>query len=92
MPSYEWLFDNDLDVSSMPAKIRVLQTLNTPYPEGYDEYAVADLQAQAREVVESLKQQGIEAERLEDKEITAIIAYLQRLGTDIKPDVNATNQ
>ncbi|PHI19716.1 cytochrome C oxidase Cbb3 [Lewinellaceae bacterium SD302] len=92
MPSYEWLFENDLDVSSMPAKIRTLQKLNTPYPEGYDEQAVADLQLQARDIVESLQQQGIEAERLEDKEITAIIAYLQRLGTDIKPDVNAANK
>ncbi|MEM6963302.1 MAG: cytochrome-c oxidase, cbb3-type subunit I [Bacteroidota bacterium] len=102
MPPYPWLYTNDLDVSDLPKKIRVLQTLNTPYPEGYDQIAVDELRKQAKEATEILKQQiessipdfeakGISMEGLENKEIIALIAYLQRLGTDIRPKQRAEN-
>ncbi len=85
MPPYPWLIEDDLDVSNTAAKIRVLQTLNTPYPPRYDEIAVQDLEKQAGIIAGNLKKEGIEQEGLEKKEIIAIIAYLQRLGTDINP-------
>ncbi len=85
MPPYPWLLEDDLDVSQTAAKIRTLQTLGTPYPPRYDEIAVADLEKQASKIAENLKKEGIEQEGLEKKEIIAIIAYLQRLGTDINP-------
>jgi cytochrome c oxidase cbb3-type subunit I/II len=59
-----------------------MQKLGVPYPEGFDELAVADLEAQAAEVAARLKKDGIEADA--NKDIIALIAYLQRLGTDIK--------
>jgi cytochrome c oxidase cbb3-type subunit I/II len=82
MPPYPWLAEKDLDVSSTAKKIRVLQTLGTPYPNGYDKIANDDLQKQAEEVSKTLKEQGIEI--APQKEMIALIAYLQRLGTDIK--------
>ncbi|MBR7207177.1 cytochrome-c oxidase, cbb3-type subunit II [Microvirga sp. STS02] len=82
MPPYPWLFENTIDYSTLPNKIRVLQGLNTPYPAGFDKLAVADAQAQARGIVAELKKEDIEVKS--DKEIVALIAYLQRLGTDIK--------
>ncbi|MDJ0367654.1 cytochrome-c oxidase, cbb3-type subunit I [Hymenobacter sp. H14-R3] len=82
MPAYPWLFDNQLDNSTLPAKIRVLQKLGTPYPAGFDRLAVADAQAQARSVAAALKTEDIDVKS--DREIVALIAYLQRLGTDIK--------
>jgi cytochrome c oxidase cbb3-type subunit I/II len=82
MPPYPWLFDNQIDYSTLPSKIRVLQRLGTPYPAGYDEQAVADAQRQAEGIVRDLKKEEIEV--LSDREIVALIAYLQRLGTDIK--------
>ncbi len=85
MPPYPWLIEDDLDTSLTAKKIRTLQILNTPYPNGFDEEAVADLKKQAAEIAKRLRKEGVEQERLEDKEITALIAYLQRLGTDIKP-------
>ena len=85
MPPYPWMYENDLDVSSLPAKIRVLQMLNTPYPEGYDKIALQDLRKQAAEIAEGLKGPSGNMEDLENKEIIALIAYLQRLGTDIRP-------
>ena len=59
-----------------------MQTLGVPYAEGFDEQAVADLEAQAAKVVANLKKDGIDADP--NKDIIALIAYLQRLGTDIK--------
>ena len=91
MPPYPWLAEYDLDVSQTAAKIRVLTTLGTPYPEGFDEEAVANLQAQAAQIAAKLEEQGIKGENLAQKEMIALIAYLQRLGTDIKPKAQAEN-
>jgi len=85
MPPYPWLLEDDLDTTYTAAKIKVLQQLGTPYPENFAEIANQDLYNQAMGIAEKLRSEGIEQERLEDKEIIAIIAYLQRLGTDIKP-------
>jgi cytochrome c oxidase cbb3-type subunit I/II len=82
MPAYPHMYENEIDKASMPAKIRAMQKLGVPYPEGFDELAVADLEAQAAEVAARLKKDGIEADA--NKDIIALIAYLQRLGTDIK--------
>ncbi|NOX47023.1 MAG: cytochrome-c oxidase, cbb3-type subunit I [Chlorobi bacterium] len=81
MPPYPWLATKDIDMDIIPAKIRAMQTLGVPYPEGYDQKAVADLQKQAHGIAEGLRKSGIEVE--DQKEIIAMIAYLQRLGTDI---------
>ena len=91
MPPYPWLLRDELSTKSTAAKIRTLQTLGTPYPDGYDQIAVDDLQKQAKIVANSLRKDGIDDEKLEEKEIIALIAYLQRLGTDIKPKPQAGN-
>jgi cytochrome c oxidase cbb3-type subunit I/II len=82
MPSYSWLLDNKIDTASTPAKIRAMQTLGVPYPKGYDKLANSDLMAQANSIRLSLKMDKIETPK--DAEIVALIAYLQRLGKDIK--------
>ncbi len=91
MPAYPWLIKDDLKTSLTAAKIRALQKLGTPYPEGYDEIALDDLQKQAAIITASLEKDGIQQEGLAQKEIVALIAYLQRLGTDIKPQPQAGN-
>lgn len=82
MPPYPWLIAQKLDVSQTPAKIRAMQTLGVPYRENFDAVAVAKLNAQAETIAEDLKQNNIQVKS--DREIIALIAYLQRLGTDIK--------
>lgn len=82
MPPYPWMATNMMNHSDLPAKIRTLQKLGVPYPEGYDEQANADLMVQAEQIVANLKSAGVEA--MPESEIVALIAYLQRLGTDIK--------
>lgn len=84
MPAYPWLINDQLNTSTLPAKIRAMQKLGVPYPEGYDQQALADLQKQADKVNANLAKDGIEIES--DREIIALIAYLQRLGTDIKAE------
>jgi cytochrome c oxidase cbb3-type subunit I/II len=92
MPAYPWLFHNDLDMEGTPGKIRAMQTLGVPYADQYDMIAVADLKAQAKGIVTNLQAdddvtkmiQTEDIKHIESKEIIALIAYLQRLGTDIK--------
>ncbi|MTI31570.1 cytochrome-c oxidase, cbb3-type subunit I [Xanthovirga aplysinae] len=82
MPPYPWLFEESYDMNMTPKMIKAMQTLGVPYPEGYDQYANDDVKNQANLITQRLKSDGIEI--APDKEIVALIAYLQRLGTDIK--------
>ena len=87
MPTYPWLLDKDLDTTSTAAKIRVMQRLGVPYPEGYDKIANQELMEQAEAIKANLETFQIQTPA--DKEIIALIAYLQRLGTDIKAENTA---
>jgi len=82
MPRYSWLLDKKLDTNSIPPRISALRKVGVPYPQGLEQTAVADARKQADQIVANLKQGSIDAPP--DKEIIALIAYLQRLGTDIK--------
>jgi len=85
MPRYPWLIANQLNTSSIQKKISVLRKLGVPYPEGFEELAMADMQKQADGIAASLKSATITVEA--DREIIALIAYLQRLGTDVRTDL-----
>ncbi len=82
MPQYTWLIDDELDTSSTAPKIRAMQTLGVPYPKGFDKIANADLLMQANKITASLKADKIETSPT--SEIVALIAYIQRLGRDVK--------
>lgn len=82
MPPYPWLFTQSINPEKTAGKINALRKVGVPYPEGFEDTANQDLKAQAQEIVASLKADGVEAS--EAAEIIALIAYLQRLGTDIK--------
>jgi cytochrome c oxidase cbb3-type subunit I/II len=92
MPPYPWLVEHDLDLSELPAKIKALRTLGTPYPRGYEERAIADAQEQAKQIAANLKTEGLNAPDIDKKEIAALIAYLQRLGTDINVEKTASQK
>ncbi|MEN9291601.1 MAG: hypothetical protein RLZZ357_1445 [Bacteroidota bacterium] len=94
MPAYTWLREDNLDLSLTAKKIRAMQTLGVPYAKEYDQKAVADLKKQAHEIaldiVNTTPKQALTGvnqaslvQDIEQKEITALIAYLQRLGVDI---------
>jgi cytochrome c oxidase cbb3-type subunit I/II len=89
MPNYDWLITQKLDTTTTPAKIRGMQKLGVPYPSGYDKIANQDLDKQAKGIADNLAKDHIKVKS--NKEIIAIIAYLQRLGTDIKAGKTANN-
>ncbi|WP_410479507.1 cytochrome-c oxidase, cbb3-type subunit I [Pedobacter nutrimenti] len=82
MPPYEWLITQKLDTTTTIAKINAMRTLGVPYEPGYEHQANKDLDKQARDIAADLNKNNVKVKS--DKEIIAIIAYLQRLGMDIK--------
>jgi len=84
MPAYPHMLEDALDLSDLPAKITALRKLGTPYPRDFEKYAITNAQEQAKKIAANLAAQGVKDQNMEEKEIVAIIAYLQRLGTDIK--------
>jgi cytochrome c oxidase cbb3-type subunit I/II len=83
MPRYSWLLTQNLETDTLPWKLSALRRIGVPYPAGYENGpAQKDLQEQAEKVVADLKLGGVNTDP--NKEIIALIGYLQRLGTDIK--------
>lgn len=89
MPNYDWLITQNLDTSTTAAKIRALRKVGVPYPAGYENIANSDLEKQAQKIADNLANDKIKVKS--NKEIIALIAYLQRLGTDIKANKTAAN-
>jgi cytochrome c oxidase cbb3-type subunit I/II len=87
MPSYSFMLDRELDTATTAAKIRAMQSLGVPYPKGYDAEANRDLDAQAKEITANLAKDGIKTSS--NKEVIAVIAYMQRLGKDISKSQTA---
>ncbi len=90
MPAYPWLFDDQVDVSSTVAKIKAMKRLGVPYPEGYEKIAASEMEKQAKGIAANLEKDGMKTKS--DREIVALIAYLQRMGTDIKKTATDTTK
>jgi cytochrome c oxidase cbb3-type subunit I/II len=90
MPRYQWLIKDELDKSSTQDKMRAMVTLGVPYTEAEINNALKHMDEQATKIETNLlanpdikKSFGAQtASPLKDREIVALIAYLQRLGTD----------
>ncbi len=87
MPKYPWLLEDKLNTDTTVAKLKVMQLVGVPYSEKDLEQALGNLEAQARKIASDLNSQGFNDAKA-DQEIIALIAYLQRLGTDISKDEN----
>lgn len=81
MPPFPWLYTQKLAVSPLTSKIRVLRELGVPYPPMTPAQIRAEVDTQANQIVATLRTQGRYA--TPDKEIIALIAYLQKLGKTI---------
>ena len=81
MPAYAWLYEQTLNTSQTADKLSAMKKLGVPYEEIQIKHALQDLEAQAKGIQEQLATEKIKVSS--DKEIIALIAYLQRLGTDI---------
>lgn len=83
MPPYPWLFTNSLDVSHTKDKLEAMVQLGVPYEQEYIDNWDLYLNEQAEAIANGLTKE-VKVEVRSTDEIVALIAYLQRLGTDIK--------
>jgi cytochrome c oxidase cbb3-type subunit I/II len=84
MPSYPFLFEKVIEKNTTKSKIHAMRKMGVPYEENYEAIANADLEKQATDIATKLSiENKIKVDS--DKEIIALIAYLQRLG-NIKLD------
>jgi len=81
MPPYAFMLEQNLDTSTTAAKINAMRTLGVPYAKGFENYANQDLMMQAKSISIMLRADSIRVSP--NKEVIALIAYIQRLGKDI---------
>lgn len=93
MPRYPWLIATDLDRSKMVSKLELMKnTFDVPYTKAEIDSANSWADNQSKKIVKEIFSEAADLKtayadrqgQLEKKEIVALIAYLQRLGTDIK--------
>lgn len=84
MPNYPWLYRNRMDLVTLRKKLSVMKMLGVPYDD--ETVQNGDLQAgrQAEEIADKLRSEGA-PDGLKDKEIIALIAYMQSLGQKHNP-------
>jgi cytochrome c oxidase cbb3-type subunit I/II len=92
MPNYPWLLSQKLDTTVAGDRLRALRKTGVPYTDAEIAGAAKSIEEQSKKVVANLAIGSI-TNAPPDREIVAMIAYLQRLGTDIKlaPAAPATN-
>jgi cytochrome c oxidase cbb3-type subunit I/II len=78
MPNFQWMLTDRLDLSVLPRRIAVQRMLGVPYPAMAADEVVANARAQAAQIADDLRVAG--ANVAPDKEVIAVIAYLQKLG------------
>ncbi len=83
MPAYPWLFKDKTDFAIIRKKLQVMKSLGVPYSDSDVELAEAEARREAKEIADRLAEAGA-ALKMEEKEIVALIAYLQRLGADFR--------
>ena len=82
MPAYPRLLTDRIDFAGIQKRVDVMAMLGVPYGRALHD-APDMARTQAREIAAQIVEQGGPG-ALEDKEVTALVAYLQRLGTDLK--------
>jgi cytochrome c oxidase cbb3-type subunit I/II len=83
MPNYPWLLTQKLDLSPLPARLKALRAVGVPYTDADIAEAIPRVESQQKNIVVNLAV-GSVTNAPADREIIALIAYLQRVGSDIK--------
>ena len=82
MPSFSWMADEKLDFDSIPLRVHAMQRLGVPYTDEDRDHSIDNAKAQAAQIAGKIAKQG-GPPGLNDRELIALIAYVQRLGTDL---------
>ena len=88
MPEYSWLEKKKLDFNSVPLRVKAMRILGVPYTLEQEQTAKEHAKAQAQQVAQSIVDgsagdTSVTVDALKDKQVVALIAYLERLGTDL---------
>ena len=110
MPAYPWLFHKDTDFKSLPGKIAVQQRVGVPYPIMTPDEIEQGAREQAMKIATGLVEEKVDIpagkdgkqptnpsearKAIEDKQIIALIAYLQKLGKykEVEVDEDGTKK
>lgn len=87
MPNYPWLAVNKVDVAGVKNKLKVMTSLGVPYSDEQVESAAEAYMNQANKISEGLTAEKVVLDP--ESELTALIAYMQRLGIDGKAAIKS---
>ena len=82
MPAYPWLEEAQVDLDVLEVKLKAMQSLGVPYSNDQVKRGREAYLEQANAIVEGLQRDGVQV--APESELIALIAYMQRLGVDIK--------
>ena len=82
MPNYPWLYTDKTNVEILPRKLDVMRKLGVPYKVESEEAIQASVESQEKGIVDDLAKAGAVIEP--DREIVALISYLQKIGKSEK--------
>lgn len=84
MPRYSWMLEDEIEFDVIQGRVDVMTMLGVPYGDAVKN-AESMAREQAKEIAAAVVEQG-GPQGLESKQIVALTAYLQRLGTDISKE------
>jgi cytochrome c oxidase cbb3-type subunit I/II len=82
MPRFAWLLENRVDFEALPRRMAAMRTLGVPYSEADIRQGVEAARRQAGEIAKKIAADKGPA-NLDDREVVAVIAYVDRLGRDL---------
>ena len=94
MPPYPWLLKKELNFTDIPTRLRAMKALGVPYTDEQIRDGVQSARTQALALAGRLAAQNNNQSipGVENKQVMALIAYLQRLGTDLKAQPETPTQ
>jgi cytochrome c oxidase cbb3-type subunit I/II len=87
MPAYAHFLTKSIDFEQIQSRVDAMAMVGVPYGDAINK-APAMARAQAKTIAAAIVEQG-GPQGLEDKQIVAMVAYMQRLGRDIKVQATA---
>ena len=78
MPAYEWLLTDKAQWEVVPSRLAVQRRLGVPYPQKPETEVLSEIKLEAEAIAADLTAAGTPVGA--DRDIVALIAYLQRLG------------
>ncbi|BAH40817.1 MAG TPA: cytochrome-c oxidase, cbb3-type subunit I [Gemmatimonas aurantiaca] len=89
MPAYAHFSTTTLDFNAIQSRVDAMAMVGVPYGDALNR-APDMAREQAKQIAAAIVEQGGPA-GLEDKQMVAIVAYMQRLGRDIKVTTTSSN-